>query len=559
MAERARAAKRAVKKKPAKAKAARKPKLKLKPPTQEAAMQAAFDLSRQLSVEVREEELIGTFAATIGALLPQRYLCLRVVDPRTLALSSMISDGPLAAGVVAMQAAPLAVKRSALRRTRLSDAVTQSQRIRVVDGYERVFTDSVGGFSVPLVASGEMFGVLNVEYPAPSNLAEDDEPVTIPLANQLSVALRNLNLLGEARYYRDYLRKMIDVANALIIVIDRDANVAVMNKTMQSYLGFGPEIIGTPLGEIRNRSTAPEPRLSTLLLAGLRGIEYSDCEVALWRRNSDTLGRTMFNTSALRAPDGSIDGVIGIGSDVERMRSLERQIIQAEKLATLGQLAAGVVHELNNPLTSISVYGDYLARLFERSNEKADLDKANKIVEGAARIQKLTRDLMSYARPSGEYEWVLVNDIVKQALVFCEHIVRRGEAEVTLTLGDELPRVHAIRAQLHQVMINLITNAIHALPPTGGHITIGTEIVDGGRAVQVRVADGGVGIGAHDRTRVFEPFFTTKKDGKGTGLGLSIVKNIIEGHGGQVRFESEVGMGTTFFITLPIQKETIAV
>jgi two-component system NtrC family sensor kinase len=553
MAERARAAKRAVKK----VRKARKPKLT--PPSHQAAMQAAFELSRQLSLEVREEELIGTFASTMGALLPGRYLCLRVVDPKTLALSSMISDGPLAAGVVAMQAAPLAVKRSALKLTRLSDAVTQSQRIRVVDGYERVFTDSAGGFSVPLVASGQMFGLLNVEYPPPKDLSDSDEPVTIPLANQLSVALRNLNLLGEARYYRDYLRKMIDVANALIIVIDRDANVAVMNRTFQDYCGFGLDVIGSPLESIRSRSTAPEPRLSTLLLAGLRGAEYLDCEVLLWRRNAETLGRAMFNTSVLRAPDGSIDGVIGIGSDVERMRSLERQIIQAEKLATLGQLAAGVVHELNNPLTSISVYGDYLVRLCERGGEKGDLDKATKIVEGAARIQKLTRDLMSYARPSGEYEWVLVNDIVKQALVFCEHIVRRGEAEVTLALGDGLPRVHAIRAQLHQVLINLITNAIHALPPTGGHVTIGSELVDGGRAVQVRVADSGVGIGAHDRARVFEPFFTTKKDGKGTGLGLSIVKNIVEGHGGQVRFESEVGIGTTFFLTLPIEKEIIAV
>jgi signal transduction histidine kinase len=327
---------------------------------------------------------------------------------------------------------------------------------------------------------------------------------------------------------------------------------------MQSYLGFGPDVIGTPLEDIRRRSTAPEPRLSTLLMAGLRGIEYSDCEVALWRCHTDTLGRTMFNTSVLRAPDGSIDGVIGIGNDVERMRSLERQVIQAEKLATLGQLAAGVVHELNNPLTSISVYGDYLVRLFERGSEKGDLDKASKIVEGAARIQKLTRDLMSYARPSGEYERVALNEVVKQALVFCEHIVRRGEAEVTLSLGDELPRVHAIRAQLHQVLINLITNAIHALPPTGGHVTIGTELVDGGHAVQVRVADSGAGIGTLDRAHVFEPFFTTKGPTKGTGLGLSVVHGIVEQAGGRIEVRSEVGVGTTFEITLPAARAVLA-
>ena len=532
---------------------------RLRPASQAEVMQAAFDLSRQLSLEVREEELVGTFATALTALLPGRYLCLRVVDPRSLTLTSMIAEGPLSSSLGQMAQEPLCLKPSAVRRTRLPEALASSNRIRLVDRYQRLFAGASGGFSVPLVASRELFGLVNVEYPAPADLGVDDEPVVIPLANQLSVALRNLNLLGEARYYRDYLRKMIDVANALIIVLDREKRIAVMNRAMQQYLGFGAEIIGTPIEEIRSRSTAPEPRLSTLLLDGLHGNEYSDHEVLLWRKSKESLGRALFNTSILRSPDGSIDGVIAIGQDTERVRSLERQVIQAEKLATLGQLAAGVVHELNNPLTSISVYGDYLARLFERSGDKGDLEKASKIVEGAARIQKLTRDLMSYARPSGEYEWVLVNDVVKQALVFCEHIVRRGEAEVTLALADELPRVHAIRAQLHQVMINLITNAIHALPPTGGHVTIGSELVDDGRAVQVRVADSGVGIGALDRAHVFEPFFTTKKDGKGTGLGLSIVKNIVEGHGGQVRFESEVGLGTTFFITLPIEKETIAV
>jgi len=548
---RASAAKRVQKAKPKRA--------KLTPPSQEAAMQAALELSRQLSLEVREEELVGTFASTLSALLPGRYLCLRVVDPHTLVLTSLISDGPLSAGDMAMHAVPLCIKRSALRRTRLADAVAQSQRIRVLDGYERVFRDSAGGFSVPLVASGEMFGLLNVEYPPPFDLSEDDEPVVISLANQLSVALRNLNLLGEARYYRDYLRKMIDVANALIIVIDRDANIAVMNRTMQRYLGFGPEVIGMPLEEIRKRSTAPEPRLSTLLLAGLRGAEYQDCEVPLWRRHTDTLGRAMFNTSVLRAPDGSIDGVIAIGNDVERMRSLERQVIQVEKLATLGQLAAGVVHELNNPLTSISVYGDYLVRQLDRVGERGDVEKANRIVEGAARIQKLTRDLMNYARPSGEFEWVAVNEVVREALVFCEHIVRRGEVDVMLTLADDLPKVYAIRAQLHQVLINLITNAIHALPASGGRVTLASELSEAGRSVRIGVADTGVGISALDREHVFEPFFTTKKDGKGTGLGLSIVKNIVEGHGGTVGFDSHVGQGTTFVITLPIQKETIAV
>jgi signal transduction histidine kinase len=180
-----------------------------------------------------------------------------------------------------------------------------------------------------------------------------------------------------------------------------------------------------------------------------------------------------------------------------------------------------------------------------------DVDKAKKIVEGASRIQKLTRDLTSYARPWGEFESVELGDVVREALTFCEHVVRRAEAEVVLRLADELPPVRAIRTQLHQVLINLVTNACHALPAPGERVILSTSFAEDGEHVMLSVSDTGVGIDPLDRGRVFEPFFTTKKDGKGTGLGLSIVKNIIERHGGRISFESSVGEGTSFYISLP--------
>jgi two-component system, NtrC family, sensor kinase len=525
--------------------AARKPVLKA--PTHAAVTEAAFGLAKELSLELREEELVGTFAAALRRLLPGRLLCLRVLDPRSHALTSLCADGPLDADAAR---APLAIKRSGFRRTRLSEHVGSGARVRMSDAYVPMFRGSSGGFLVPLVASGELFGALNVEYPPGSELSEIDEPYVIPLANQLSVALRNLALLGEAHYYRDYLRKLIDVANAMIIVIDRDANIAVMNAVIQKYCGLGPEVIGKPLEDVRKRSNAPEPRLATLLQDGLMGVEHTDTEVTL-KRADGTLGRAMFSTSVLRTPDGSIDGIIGIGADRERVRSLERQVIQAEKLATLGQLAAGVVHELNNPLTSISVYGDYLLKLLEKNNDAADAEKARKIVEGASRIQKLTRDLISYARPSGDYESVAINEVVRQALTFCEHVLKRAEAQVRLDLAEDLPRLPAIRSQLHQVVINLVTNACHALPAPDQVVSVSTALAPDGDHLRITVADTGVGIDVLDREHIFEPFFTTKSEGKGTGLGLSIVKNIVERHGGQITFDSRIGAGTSFHILLP--------
>ncbi|MEO6951817.1 MAG: ATP-binding protein [Polyangia bacterium] len=517
----------------------------LKPPKPAAVMTAAFELARELSLDLREEELVGTFASALAKLLPGRRLCLRVIDPRLLSLTSLVANGPVPER---LREAPLVVKRSALRQTRLPDAITLSGRVVVSDAYESVFPQSTargGGFSVPLVASAELFGLLNVEYPDETQLAISDERVVIPLANQLSVALRNLDLLGEARYYRDYLRKLIDVANALIVVIDRDGRIAVMNVAMQSYLGIGPDVIGTPLAEPTR--SGGEPRLGALLLDGLSGREHSDREVMI-ARSDGAQHRALFNTSVLRASDGQVDGVIAIGQDVERMRSLERQVIQAEKLATLGQLAAGVVHELNNPLTSISVYGEFIVRQLEKGLP-ADLERARKVVEGAARIHKLTKDLISYARPSGEWEQASVNDVVRTALVFCEHVLHRAEAQVGTELSVDLPSVRAIPTQLHQVLINLVTNACHALPAPGEHIRVRTSLV--GSVVQVEVIDSGVGIEATDLPHIFDPFFTTKKDGKGTGLGLSIVKNIIEAHRGSIHVVSTPGEGTCFRILLP--------
>jgi len=514
-------------------------------------MEVAFALAKELSLELREEELVGTFAAALRRLLPGRLICLRVVDPRSLKLTSLVADGKLALGGEAALEEPLTLKRSALKRTRLPEAITASGRVEVVDGYQPVFLGSTGGFSVPLVASGELFGLLNVEYRG-HDIGAADEPVIIPLANQLSVALRNLHLLGETRYYRDYLRQMIDVANALILVIDRDRKIAVMNAALQRFAGFGPDAIGQDMDDIRKRSTAPEPRLGSILLDGLTGREHLDTEVMVMNHATGALKRALFSTSVIRAPDGSIDGVIGIGQDRERISSLERQVIQAEKLATLGQLAAGVVHELNNPLTQISVYADYILRLVQKIGESADVDKAKRVVEGAARIQKLTRDLMNYARPAGDMEVVALNDVVRQALTFCEHVVQRADANIDLKLADDLPKVRAIPTQLHQVLINLVTNACHALPDAGQTVTVMTSRAADDASLMLIVADTGVGIDPADRAHVFEPFFTTKKQGKGTGLGLSIVKNIVERHGGTVTFDSRVGQGTTFYITLPV-------
>jgi two-component system, NtrC family, sensor kinase len=235
-------------------------------------------------------------------------------------------------------------------------------------------------------------------------------------------------------------------------------------------------------------------------------------------------------------------------------RELKGQIIQSEKLASLGQIAAGVVHELNNPLTSIVGYSDYLRAKAERDqSDPNDVERLRRIGEAAARILRFSRDLMAYARPSIEPPSpVAVHAVVEQALVFCEHLFTQNGVLVHREFAAEVRPVLGVRDQLTQVFVNLFTNACHAMESRGGTLRVMTEIDRARHSVKIMVADTGDGIESETLKHIFDPFFTTKTEGRGTGLGLSIVRNIVLLHGGAIAVESAPRHGTTFFLELPI-------
>jgi signal transduction histidine kinase len=227
------------------------------------------------------------------------------------------------------------------------------------------------------------------------------------------------------------------------------------------------------------------------------------------------------------------------------LRALNSHMVQAEKLASLGQIAAGVVHELNNPLTSILAYTQYLSR---KISDKDALERLARIDESATRMLRFTRDLVTYARPSAEASVpVSLHTVIDQSIAFCEHVLAEIGASVERRFGEGIPPVQGKPEQLTQVFVNLITNACHAMPRETGKLCISTSVEDS--RVRVIVEDNGHGIAAEHLTQVFAPFFTTKTDGRGTGLGLSIVKNIIDNHGGTIRAEAS-SPGARFVIEL---------
>jgi two-component system, NtrC family, sensor kinase len=248
-----------------------------------------------------------------------------------------------------------------------------------------------------------------------------------------------------------------------------------------------------------------------------------------------------------------------LASLVENQHTLERgqhvlraQVIQSEKLASLGQIAAGIVHELNNPLTSIVAYSDFLRRKLAANGDPADVERLVRINEAAERILRFSRDLTAYSRPANEVPApVAIHDVIDRALVFCEHELEKTGVRVERGFGEVRP-VRGVAGQLTQVFVNLFTNAAHAMRGQGGLLRIVTTMPDGlDGEVTVTVTDDGHGIDADHRPRIFEPFFTTKTDGTGTGLGLSIVRSIVQSHGGSISVDDHAPHGTVFYLELP--------
>ena len=239
------------------------------------------------------------------------------------------------------------------------------------------------------------------------------------------------------------------------------------------------------------------------------------------------------------------------------IRKLQAQVIQNEKLASLGQIVAGVVHELNNPLTSIIAYSDYLKRMAHsrpKYDEQDDeLERLRRIGEAAARILNFSRDLVAYARPAADVPGIVqVSEIVEKALVFCEHELQGAKIQILREFDARLPPVRGMAGQLTQVFVNLFTNAAHAMAGDGGELRIIMHADTTQQTLTVEVSDTGTGINEEDMPQIFEPFFTTKTDGRGTGLGLSIVRGILDAHGGTIHASSTLGEGTVFSLTLPL-------
>ena len=349
---------------------------------------------------------------------------------------------------------------------------------------------------------------------------------------------------------QEFARRLVDSFPDLILVLDAEAHYTFVSPRCKEVLGY--EIAETQHMEFGGR-THPEdlPAANSLyqdIIAGRQS--FASLEIRV-RHKLGEWRRIRFNFSPLADEKGSIEGVVLSGRDVTDLKRLEEQLIQAEKLAAMGQMLAGVAHELNNPLTAILGVTELLReREGGDDSTKRQLELTHRQARRAARI---VQNLLEFSRPASPQKKPLdLNNLLERTLQLHEHSLRRNNVEVDFRLQPDLPVVIGDANQLIQVFLNLITNAEQAIREVRDTGRIQIRAGRNANQLAITVQDDGVGIRPEALPRIFDPFYTTKRPGGGTGLGLSICMSIIREHGGNIEAETLPAGGSAFTIYLPI-------
>ena len=348
----------------------------------------------------------------------------------------------------------------------------------------------------------------------------------------------------------DRFRNIVENSADAIITISRDNHILSWNKGAENIFGWTTsEIIGKPIGVLIPESLLKAGELLCLAY-GIQHAGYVKNYSTERIRKDGLIIPVHLTESVLHSSDNEVIGRSQIIRDISEIKKIEHQMRQSERLVTLGHLAAGVAHEIGNPLTSISS----LVQLMERRSKSPEVkDQLARIRANIERISKIVRELVDFTRPNlTKVSRVQVNDVVENAIGLLRYDERTRRVNIHLDLDKDLTQIKASPDKLHQVVVNLVINALDATKDHGNNIWIRTSNQDD--QVCVMVKDNGVGMPADVVEKIFEPFFTTKEVGKGTGLGLSVSHGIIKSMKGTISVDSDLNQGTTFTIRLPMEK-----
>ena len=401
-------------------------------------------------------------------------------------------------------------------------------------------------YYLPCSARGKTIAYLGVSRTETGDfLSSEDLELVVTLSGYLGIAIDNSALyrslarkVEEYERLKEFSENIVESINVGILAVDLEDRVESWNSQLEKLTGNTREhAVGRRLAELWPADLCEQ--LASRSATGVHNVyKY------LLKEKDATLNIAV---APLIARDGQQIGRLIIFDDITDRNELERRLVQADKLSSIGLLAAGVAHEVNTPLAVISTYAQMLAKQISGDVEKAPL--LEKIARQTFRASEIVNSLLNFSRTSPtELVTVDLNKVIRETLTLMEHQLLQASVEVKLNLDERLPRIKGNAGKLQQVFLNLVLNARDAME-SGGQLAIRTSASDG--LVRATVADTGAGIAAENLSRIFDPFFTTKAARKGTGLGLSVSHGIVREHNGDIEVESTMGAGTRFHLSFP--------
>ncbi|HVA01977.1 MAG TPA: ATP-binding protein [Terriglobia bacterium] len=413
-------------------------------------------------------------------------------------------------------------------------------------------------YYLPLKVKGSTLGYLGLGKTKEDDfLSSDDVDLLRTISGYISIAIESARLYEslerkalEYQTLKDFNENIIESIDAGIIAWNLEGRVESWNASMERLYGMpGSEAQGKLLSEI----------FSPDLLSHLPTAVEPHQVLSLYKfRLHNAAGKSLIvnlSTVPLLGKDEQVIGRLLILNDLTERVNLEDQLVQAEKLSSIGVLAAGVAHEVNTPLAVITSQLQMLVRQVPSGEPQYRV--LDRVVKQAFRASEIINNLLKFSRVSGTERADLdLNKIIQETMVLVEPMLRAAKIKANIHLEQDLAPIYGNAGKLQQVFMNLVMNARDAMP-YGGELMVTTESLDS--TVYVEVSDNGVGISPDHLRKIFDPFFTTKTTSRGTGLGLAVSYGIIREHSGEIHVESRVGHGTSFRLEFPAVRKPVNV
>ncbi len=416
---------------------------------------------------------------------------------------------------------------------------------------QNLFESLHAELGIPLESKGRVFGLLFLGARRNGNIFTSDELKLLnSLVSQAAVALDNTWLYGQVLEAQKHYATILKHMQRGVLTVDLQLHAMMLNNTGAAILGMkGDDLLGS-------RVDVLFPEFGELLRKTLEcRIDQDSAEVMLTVKSATVPCEC--ETSVLLDGRNRPMGALLVFQDLTERKKFDVQVRRMERLASVGTLAAGMAHEIKNPLVAIQTFAQLLPERYEDAAFRHNFTDV--VTSEVRRINQLVQNLLHFARPRQQKPgFVSISDTMQRTLALLENHLEKAGVEVYRDYPDDMPEIFADPEQLHQVFLNLFQNAIDAMTGEVRKLQIVASVSDHGRLREKRklellIKDTGTGISQEDMTRIFDPFFSTKSNG--SGLGLAICHGIVKEHGGVIEVDSVSGEGTTFKVIFPIAEK----